>query len=83
MVYLVYEWTPLNPSCWKLSVRERKYPESQVAHPSFSLVFVVCFQVRGFCVDKSNPELFDEVAVYGNIYDSELHHNNFAVYTYG
>ena len=40
-------------------------------------------QVRGFCVDKSNPEVFDEVNVYGNIYDSELHHMNFAVYTYG
>lgn len=41
------------------------------------------WKVRGFCVDKSNPEIFDDVAVYGNIYDSELHHNNFAVYTYG
>lgn len=40
-------------------------------------------QVRGFCKDKSNPEIFDQVNVYGNIYDSELHHMNFAVYTYG
>lgn len=40
-------------------------------------------QVRGFCKDKSNPEVFDDVNVYGNIYDSELHHMNFAVYTYG
>eukprot|EP00904_Undaria_pinnatifida_P008377 jgi/Undpi1/466/HiC_scaffold_1.g00462.m1 len=41
------------------------------------------WKVRGFCKDKSNLEVFDEVAVYGNIYDSELHHCNFAVYTYG
>lgn len=40
-------------------------------------------QVRGFCQDKTNPEIFDDVNVYGNIYDSELHHMNFAVYTYG
>ena len=40
-------------------------------------------QVRGFCKNKSNPELFDEVNVYGNIYDSDIHHNNFGVYTYG
>ncbi|CAM9596047.1 unnamed protein product, partial [Sphacelaria rigidula] len=41
------------------------------------------WKVRGFCTDKSNPELFDEVNVYGNIYDSDIHHNRFAVYTYG
>ncbi|CAM9370594.1 unnamed protein product, partial [Hapterophycus canaliculatus] len=41
------------------------------------------WKVRGFCKDKSNPEIFDQVNVYGNIYDSELHHMNFAVYTYG
>eukprot|EP00752_Nemacystus_decipiens_P012441 g11022.t1 len=41
------------------------------------------WKVRGFCKDKSNPEIFDLVNVYGNIYDSELHHMNFAVYTYG
>lgn len=40
-------------------------------------------QVRGFCKDKSNPDVFDDVNVYGNIYDSEMHHLNFAVYTYG
>ena len=40
-------------------------------------------QVRGFCKDLSNPELFDAVNVYGNIYDSDIHHLNFGVYTYG
>ena len=41
------------------------------------------YQVRGFCVDKSNHEVFEDVNVYGNIYDSDIHHNNFGVYTYG
>ena len=40
-------------------------------------------QVRGFCKDLSNPEVFDDVNVYGNIYDSDIHHNHFGVYTYG
>ena len=34
-------------------------------------------------MDKSNHEIFDYVNVYGNIYDSDIHHNNFGVYTYG
>ena len=45
--------------------------------------FVLAHQVRGFCTDLSNPELFDEVNVYGNIYDSDIHHNHFGMYTYG
>ena len=40
-------------------------------------------QVRGFCKDLSNPEVFDDVNVYGNIYDSDIHHNHFGMYTYG
>ena len=40
-------------------------------------------QVRGYCTDESNPEVFDEVNVYGNIYDSDIQHNHFGVYTYG
>ena len=41
------------------------------------------YKVRGFCTDKSNPELFDSVGVYGNIYDSEIHHNYYGHYSYG
>eukprot|EP00904_Undaria_pinnatifida_P005798 jgi/Undpi1/2348/HiC_scaffold_13.g05731.m1 len=41
------------------------------------------WKVRGYCTDGSNPEVFDEVNVYGNIYDSDIHHNHFGVYTYG
>ena len=40
-------------------------------------------QVRGFCVDKSNPDVFDNVNVYGNMYDSDIHHLRFGLYTYG
>eukprot|EP00904_Undaria_pinnatifida_P005831 jgi/Undpi1/2378/HiC_scaffold_13.g05759.m1 len=41
------------------------------------------WKVRGFCKDMSNLDLFDNVNVYGNIYNSHIHHNNFGVYTYG
>ncbi|CAM9816491.1 unnamed protein product [Ectocarpus sp. 6 AP-2014] len=41
------------------------------------------WKVRGFCEDKSNPEVFDDVNVYGNVYDSDIHHMNFGLYTYG
>ena len=39
--------------------------------------------VRGFCVDKSNHEEFEDVNVYGNIYDSDTHNKNLGVYTCG
>ncbi|CAN0426203.1 unnamed protein product, partial [Ectocarpus sp. 12 AP-2014] len=41
------------------------------------------WKVRGFCKDKSNPEIFDDVNVYGNMYDSDIHHLRFGLYTYG
>ena len=43
----------------------------------------IMMQVRGFCEDKSNPEVFDDVNVYGNMYDSDIHHLRFGLYTYG
>eukprot|EP00904_Undaria_pinnatifida_P012534 jgi/Undpi1/8410/HiC_scaffold_25.g10878.m1 len=39
--------------------------------------------VRGYCKDKSNPELFDKIGVFGNIYNSNIHHLYFGVYSYG
>ena len=41
------------------------------------------YQVRGYCKDGSNPDVFEKVNVYGNIYDSNIHNNHFGVYTYG
>ena len=35
------------------------------------------------CKDLSNVDIFDDINVYGNIYDSDIHHNHFGVYTYG
>ena len=40
-------------------------------------------KVRGFCSDKSNPGVFDDVNVYGNIYNSDFHHTNLGPHTYG
>eukprot|EP00904_Undaria_pinnatifida_P009115 jgi/Undpi1/5333/HiC_scaffold_2.g00614.m1 len=48
-----------------------------------SEAYGLTWKVRGFCVNKSNRDVFDHVNVYGNIYDSDIHHNNFGVYTYG
>ena len=41
------------------------------------------YKVRGFCNDESNFGVFEEVGVYGNIYDSEIHHNYYGHYSYG
>ncbi|CAM9798108.1 unnamed protein product [Discosporangium mesarthrocarpum] len=41
------------------------------------------WKVRGFCKDKSNLEVFDNVKVTGDIIDSNIHHLFFGVYTYG
>lgn len=41
-----------------------------------NFVFV---QVRGFCKDKSNPEVFDRVDVRGDIRFSDIHHNWFGL----
>eukprot|EP00904_Undaria_pinnatifida_P005816 jgi/Undpi1/2364/HiC_scaffold_13.g05747.m1 len=59
--------------------------DSEMAYLGYhdSESYGLTWKVRGFCKDKSNPEVFDEVNVYGNIYDSDIHHNNFGVYAYG
>ncbi|CAN0190743.1 unnamed protein product [Ectocarpus sp. 6 AP-2014] len=41
------------------------------------------WKVRGFCTDKSNPEIFDEVNTYGDVIDSNIHHLFYGLYTYG
>ena len=77
MRYLTFEAGPQYRQCFYLIAI---YFQLRSTHVTTPLRFD---QVRGFCVDKSNPELFDDVNVYGNIYDSDIHHNNFGVYTYG
>lgn len=51
------------------------YPESE----SYGLTW----KVRGFCADKTNPEVFDTTNVYGDIKYSDIHHNYFGMYSYG
>ena len=43
----------------------------------------VTYKTRGFCVDKSNPEIFDSVKVYGDIKNSKIHHNYYGHYSFG
>ena len=41
------------------------------------------WKVRGFCVDMSNPEVFDTTNVYGDINGSDIHHMYYGMYSYG
>lgn len=41
------------------------------------------WKVRGFCVDKSNPEVFDNTDVFGDIKGSDIHHMYYGMYSYG
>lgn len=36
-------------------------------------------QVRGFCIDLSNEDLFERVNVRGDIRFSDIHHNHFGM----
>ena len=49
------------------------------------LFFVPVFvsQVRGFCKDLSNPDVFETTNVYGDIIGSDIHHNYYGHYSYG
>lgn len=41
------------------------------------------WKVRGFCPDLSNPEVFDEVQVYGDIQGSDIYGMYYGMYSYG
>lgn len=43
----------------------------------------IAYKVRGFCIDHSNPEIFEDVAVTGNILGSHIHHLYFGHYSFG
>ena len=43
----------------------------------------ITWKVRGFCVDLSNPEVFDDTNVYGDIIGSDIHHMYYGHYSYG
>lgn len=59
--------------------------DSEMGHLGFfdSESYGLTWKVRGFCVDKSNPEVFDETNVYGNIMNSDIHHMYYGMYSYG
>ena len=40
-------------------------------------------QVRGFCKDLSNPDVFETTNVYGDIIGCDIHHNYYGHYSYG
>ncbi|CAM9504384.1 unnamed protein product, partial [Ascophyllum nodosum] len=41
------------------------------------------WKVRGFCVDLSNPEVFERTGVYGDIQGSEIYGMYYGMYSYG
>lgn len=41
------------------------------------------WKVRGFCKDKSNPEVFDRTDVYGDIQGSDIYGMYYGMYSYG
>ena len=41
------------------------------------------WKVRGFCKDLSNPEVFENTNVYGDIINSDIHHMYYGMYSYG
>ncbi|CAM9371905.1 unnamed protein product [Choristocarpus tenellus] len=59
--------------------------DSEMAYLGYqaSESYGLTWKVRGFCVDKSNPEVFDNVQVTGDILNSEIHHMFFGHYSYG
>ncbi|CAM9219249.1 unnamed protein product, partial [Sphacelaria rigidula] len=58
---------------------------SEISHLGYdgSESWGLTWKVRGFCVEKTNPELFGAVGVFGNMYDSDIHHNYYGQYSYG
>eukprot|EP00903_Cladosiphon_okamuranus_P019297 g17738.t1 len=59
--------------------------DSEIAYLGYyeSESYGLVWKVRGFCVDKSNPDVFDNVNVYGDMINSDIHHNYFGHYSYG
>ncbi|CAN0170231.1 unnamed protein product, partial [Hapterophycus canaliculatus] len=59
--------------------------DSEINHLGYyeSESYGLTYKVRGFCTDLSNPELFDEVAVTGDILGSNIHDMYFGHYSYG
>ena len=58
---------------------------SEISHLGYnqSESWGLSYEVRGFCSDKRNPDIFDEVGVYGNISDSDIHDNFHGHSSYG
>eukprot|EP00903_Cladosiphon_okamuranus_P017355 g15989.t1 len=58
---------------------------SEMGHMGFfdAESYGLTWKVRGFCTDLSNPQVFDDVNVYGDIKDSDIHHMYYGMYSYG
>ncbi|CBJ32199.1 Mannuronan C-5-epimerase [Ectocarpus siliculosus] len=59
--------------------------DSELGHMGYfaSESYGITWKVRGFCEDMSNPEVFDNVNVYGDITNCDIHHMWYGMYSYG
>ncbi|CAM9726634.1 unnamed protein product, partial [Ectocarpus sp. 4 AP-2014] len=59
--------------------------DSELGHMGYfaSESYGITWKVRGFCEDMSNPEVFDNVSVYGDITNCDIHHMWYGMYSYG
>lgn len=59
--------------------------DSEMGHLGYfdSESYGLTWKVRGFCVDKSNPDVFETTNVYGDIKNSDIHHMYYGMYSYG
>ncbi|CAN0334916.1 unnamed protein product, partial [Ectocarpus sp. 12 AP-2014] len=59
--------------------------DSELGHMGYfaSESYGITWKVRGFCADMSNPEVFDNVNVYGDITNCDIHHMWYGMYSYG
>lgn len=55
-------------------------PLSTCFYPHSCMVGLLTRQVRGFCADLSNEDIFERVNVRGDIRFSDIHHNYFGMY---
>ncbi|CAM9939118.1 unnamed protein product [Scytosiphon promiscuus] len=59
--------------------------DSELAHMGYEATesYGITWKVRGFCTDMSNPEVFDNVQVYGDMTNCNIHGMWYGMYSYG
>eukprot|EP00903_Cladosiphon_okamuranus_P009933 g9429.t1 len=80
-----------NDTCGRGSAREdmgecrMDLIDSELGHMGYEATesYGITWKVRGFCSDMTNPEVFEDVNVYGDITNCDIHHMWYGMYSYG